>query len=80
MGYHKIKIKKGELGKFSKIKEEFLEAEDAHEQDNKVMLLLELSDLLGAIEKYASTYNISLDDLIKMKNATESAFQDGTRV
>jgi phosphoribosyl-ATP pyrophosphohydrolase len=79
MGYHKNKIEKGKLGEFSKIKEEFLEAQDAFEQDNKIMLLLELSDMLGAIEDFLKKYNINIDDLIKMKNATQSAFKDGTR-
>lgn len=80
MGYHKVKIEKGVLGEFSKIREEFLEAEDALEQDNKVMLLVELCDLIGAIEAYTESYNISLDDLLKMKDATKSAFLDGSRV
>jgi phosphoribosyl-ATP pyrophosphohydrolase len=79
MGYHKNKIEKGTLGEFSKIKEEFLEAEDAYEQGNNIMLLLELSDMLGAIEDFLKKYNMNLDDLTKMKNATQSAFNDGSR-
>jgi len=79
MGYHKNKIEKGKLGEFSKIKEEFLETEDAFQQDNKIMLLLELSDMLGAIEDFLKKYNMDIEDLIKMKNATQSAFKDGTR-
>lgn len=80
MGYHKNKIPKGIIGEFSKIREEFLEAEDAIEQDNKVMLLVELSDLIGAVELFCvKNYNISLNDLITMKNATQNAFSDGTR-
>lgn len=80
MGYHSKDIDKGVLGEFSKIKEEFLEAEDAFSQDNKVMVLLELSDLIGAIELYCfKNHSITIDDLIKMKNATKSAFEDGTR-
>jgi hypothetical protein len=43
------------------------------------MLLVELSDLIGAIESFSEKNNISLDDLIKMKNATKRAFSDGTR-
>ena len=79
MGYHNKYIERGEFGEFSKIKEEFLEAEDAFEQDNKVMLLVELSDLLGAIEGYCEKHNMKLEDLIKMKEATKRAFNDGTR-
>ncbi len=80
MGYHINKIERGEFGEFSKIKEEFLEAEDALEQDNKVMLLTEMSDMIGAIESYCLKYhNITLENLITMKNATKRAFEDGTR-
>ena len=80
MGYHAKKIERGTIGEFSKIREEFLEAEDAFDQDNKIMLLVELSDLLGAIEEYClSTHNISIDSIIKMKDATKRAFLDGTR-
>lgn len=43
------------------------------------MLLVELSDLLGAIEGYCSKHNITLNDLLRMKEATKGAFSDGTR-
>lgn len=79
MGYHLKEIPKGKLGEYSKVKEEFLEFEDACLQLNPVMALLELSDLIGAIEAVAKNYNITLDDLIRMKNATQRAFEDGTR-
>lgn len=80
MGYHANEIPKGEFGKWSKIKEEFLEAEDAYTQENPVMLLLELSDLLGAIGEFAlKKYNISIYELLAMTKATRSAFEDGTR-
>lgn len=79
MGYHINKIEKGVFGEFSKIKEEFLEAEDSIEQGNVVMTLIELSDLIGSIEGYVSKYNMTLNDLLKMKEATKRAFTDGTR-
>lgn len=79
MGYHNKYIERGKFGEFSKIKEEFLEAEDALEQGNNIMLLVELSDLIGAIEGYCVKHNIKLEDLIKMKEATKRAFNDGTR-
>lgn len=79
MGYHIAKITKGEYGKFSKIQEEYQEACDALVQNNPVMVLLELSDLIGAIEGYAKSYNMTLDDVLNMKNATHRAFEDGTR-
>ena len=50
MGYHKKIIEKGILGEFSKVKEEFQELEDAYEQNNKVLIICELTDLVGAID------------------------------
>ena len=80
MAYHKKKIQKGVLGEASKIIEEFNEFIDAHEQGNSIMRLIELSDLIGAIELYTiNHHNISLNDLIRMKDATKSAFEDGER-
>lgn len=79
MGYHNAVITKGEYGTFSKIQEEYEEARDALTQANPVMVLLELSDLIGAIEGYAATFNVTLADLLKMKEATHRAFTDGTR-
>ena len=79
MGYHKIKIEKGELGEFSKINEEFEELKDAYNQENIVLQICEFCDILGAIEAYLHRYNIGLADLIKMKELTKKAFEDGTR-
>jgi hypothetical protein len=80
MGYHKTEIPKGVLGEASKINEEFFEFKDAHIQNNTIMELLELSDLIGAIESYTKLkYNVNLDDLILMTRATQSAFRDGER-
>jgi hypothetical protein len=79
MGYHKTEIEKGTLGEFSKIEEEFLELKDANEQENTVLEICELCDLLGAIELYASKWNLSIEDLTKMKDATKEAFLSGDR-
>ena len=79
MSYHVRKIPKGKLGEFSKIQEEFLEAKDAVEQENPVMALQECSDLIGAIEAYAANYNVTLTDLITMKEVTERVFKSGHR-
>lgn len=79
MSYHLKNIEKGILGDFSKIKEEFLEAEDSLEQNNVLMCLMELSDLIGAIEAYTLKYNITIIDLINMKDATKRAFNSGRR-
>lgn len=79
MGYHKRKIKKGVYGEFSKIQEEIDELRDAHEQGNRVLEIIELTDLLGAIEEYIKKNNLTLDDLIAMKSLTQNAFKDGSR-
>jgi len=79
MGYHKAEIPSGVLGEFSKIEEEFLELKDANEQNNTVLQICELCDLLGAIELYANKWNINMDDLIQMKDATKEAFISGDR-
>jgi len=79
MGYHKREIPKGVIGEFSKIEEEFLEAKDAFEQGDTILLLCELTDLIGAIEEKAKHHNMTLQDLIEFSNKTKSAFKDGTR-
>ena len=79
-GYHLREIPKGVLGEFSKIKEEFTELEDAHEQDSKVLEICELTDLIGAIRYYAGNkFNLSLEDLIRFSMQTEQAFKNGKR-
>lgn len=79
-GYHLREIRKGILGEFSKIKEEFDELTDAHEQDNKVLELCEFADLFGAIEAYTTNkYHLTIREILKMTDATNHAFQDGTR-
>lgn len=81
-GYHVRQIEKGELGEYSKIREEFEEFTDAHEQGNKVMELIELSDILGAIEFYLrEKYNgsVTMQNLQKMSETTQRAFISGAR-
>lgn len=81
MGYHQSNIEKGVLGEFSKIREEFEEAKDAHDQNAKIMLLCELSDMIGAIELYLNKNfeGVTIADLIQMSNLTTQAFKDGSR-
>ena len=80
MGYHTYKIQKGELGEFSKIVEEFQELEDAHLQGCKILELVELSDLLGAIDIYLQNkYNLSWKDISHMASLTRKAFESGDR-
>lgn len=81
MGYHIRTIPRGIIGEVSKIEEELAELRDALTQGNTLMAMHELSDLVGSIELFLQRRypHLTLDDLITMKNATRSAFCDGTR-
>lgn len=81
MGYHTKTIPKGELGEISKIVEEVDELVDANKQGCKIMVLCELSDILGAIDLFLAKHHpsIELDDLIHMSVLTSSAFKEGSR-
>ena len=80
MAYHTREIKKGVIGEFSKIREEFEELEDANIQGDRVLEVCELTDLLGAIELYSKNkYNLTIKDLKKFSDKTQESFLDGTR-
>lgn len=78
-GYHTREIKRGVLGQSSKIREELEELEDAEEQENTILAHCELADLYGALRACAMSYDLTMEDLEKMANATERAFSDGSR-
>lgn len=78
-GYHLENIQKGVLGTPSKITEEYLEFMDAVKQNNPLMQLIELSDMLGAIDAFAKQYNMSVQSLLVMTEATKRAFESGAR-
>lgn len=63
MGFHIRAIPKGVYGELSKIREELEEAEDAEAQGIDLMVLLELADILGAVEGVAKRYGMTLDQL-----------------
>jgi len=65
MNFHKRKIKKGVFGELSKIQEELDEAFDAEEQGQDLVLIIELSDLVGACAGVAKKYGITLKQLVK---------------
>lgn len=79
MSYHINEIKPGVFGELSKVREEMEEALDAAEQNNPLMVMQELSDMIGAIEAHAAKHNFTLQDLITMKEATARAFKSGGR-
>lgn len=80
-GYHLRTIPKGELGELSKVYEEVLEALDADAQGASIMVLVELSDLLGAIKAYLAKHHpsIGLEDLGAFSSITARAFASGRR-
>lgn len=80
-GYHITEIKKGQLGELSKIQEELDEAKDAEEQGIKVMLLNELSDIIGAVDAYLENHYpyLTIEDLKGMSDVTKRAFKSGAR-
>jgi hypothetical protein len=80
-GYHLADIKRGSLGEVSKIREEVDELQDAVDQDCKIMQLVELSDLYGAIQRYLIRHHpgITMSDLKIMSGITARAFRNGHR-
>jgi len=78
-GYHLREIRKGELGRLSKIQEELDELKDAEFQFSKIMIHVELADLYGAVEAYAKTYGLTMEDLKLFSDITKRAFENGAR-
>ncbi len=81
IGYHITQIQKGVFGEPSKIFEEIDEFDDALRQGVKLMALVELSDMLGAVKGYLAKHHPSLtiDDLLAMSEVTQRAFENGVR-
>jgi hypothetical protein len=80
-GYHLRNIVRGELGEISKIREELEELEDAWGQQSKVLALVELSDLIGAVDFVLAKHfpGITLGDLSQFASITKRAFENGHR-
>jgi len=80
-GYHLRVIARGTLGELSKIQEELEEAQDAWAQGSKVMALVELSDLVGALEAVLVKHfpGMTLTDLQHFAGITRRAFENGHR-
>ena len=80
-GYHIAEIKKRLYGSAGKIQEELDELNDAHEQGSKIMVLVELSDLYGALEGYLESNfpGMQMHDLKKFSDITKRAFKEGAR-
>lgn len=81
-GYHLHDIRKGILGDASKIREECDEFLDAVNQNSRIMALIELSDLYGAMQSYLERHHgvsVTMDDLADMNRITTRAFRNGRR-
>ena len=82
-GYHMEEIPRGVYGELSKVIEEAAELKDAMEQGNKLMVLIELSDIIGAIDGYLDKYytgrSMTIDNLITMAFTTKRVFESGYR-
>ncbi len=75
--WHVRHIPKGQLGNLSKIAEELEEALDAEEQGQDLMLMFELSDIIGACGLVAARYGMTLDQLVTFsKLRSEVAIAD----
>lgn len=80
MGYHNREIQKGVFGEFSKIYEEYEELLDALQQRCKILVLVEISDLLGAINGYLEKFNLSINNNFKYdENYTPLAIESNER-
>lgn len=81
LGYHKAKIARGVYGEDSKIYEEVDEFADALDQNAQVMALVELADVIGAIEGWLEKHHpsITINDLVAMAAITRRAFETGKR-
>ena len=77
--YHLKKIKKGTLGKISKVQEEIEEYKDAIKQKCEIMAIVELADIYGALEAVAKSHKLKMNDLKKMSKLTKRAFKNGHR-
>lgn len=80
-GYHLKKIEKRRYGSLGKIQEETEELLDAHRQGSHIMMLVELSDLYGAIEGFLEENypTMKMTDLKKFSDITKRAFKEGAR-
>jgi len=80
-GYHINHIPKSKIGSLDKIFEELMECFDAEQQNDKIMLLVELSDLYGALESFMQFNfpSFSIDDLKNTSHTTKRAFISGRR-
>lgn len=60
--WHQTEISKGVFGELSKVAEELAELADTIEQGQPVMTLIELSDIVGAVDGVLARHGSSVED------------------
>jgi hypothetical protein len=80
-GYHLVTIPKGVLGEISKIREELDELTDAMAQGSRIMAMVELSDMMGAVQAFMDKHlpGVTMEDLLTFSSITTRAFANGRR-
>lgn len=78
-GYHVIDIKKHSHLSPLKLVEESLEFADALASGNRIMAMVELSDLYGAVIAQAEKLEVTPEELATMSKCTKNAFVTGGR-
>jgi len=80
-GYSVRRIPKGEFGELSKIREEVEELDDAMRQEARIMALVELADLYGAMEGFLERHmpGATMKDVQTMSAITRRVFENGYR-
>ena len=80
-GYSEAAIPRGVFGELSKIREEYEEIRDAMAQSAKIMALVELSDMYGAMEGFLARNfpGMTMEDVVRMSAITHRAFENGYR-
>jgi phosphoribosyl-ATP pyrophosphohydrolase len=76
--WHISKIEKGTLGQLSKVREELEEAIDAEKQGQTLMLLFELSDIIGACGLVANQHGMTLDHLVTFSKLRSKVAKEET--
>jgi hypothetical protein len=78
-GYALRDVRRAHYGTLEKIEEEMDELRDSEAQGNRIMSLVEASDVYGALEGWAESNGTSIEELAKMSEATKRAFTSGRR-
>lgn len=78
-GYHVTAIKKSGILSPYKLVEESIEFVDALASGNRIMAMVELSDLYGMVKQMANRLNVTIEDIDAMSKATTGAFASKSR-